>query len=60
MHPCSFNGSKSEKGSKKAAENSKAEEKLMQKIGHPTVQVDWLKKNLKKCSDLTGRKKVWL
>ena len=40
-----FNGSKSEKEAKRAAENSKKrEEKLMQKIGHLTVQVDWLKK----------------
>ena len=49
-----FNGSKSEKEAKRAAENAKKrEEKLMQKIGHLTVQVDWFKKNLKKCSDLT-------
>ena len=54
-----FNGSKSEKEAKRAAENSKKrEEKLMQKIGHLTVQVDWFKKNLKKCSDLTGRKSL--
>jgi len=34
-------------GSKSAAENSKKrEEKLMQKIGHLTVQVDWLKKKI--------------
>ena len=41
----SFNGSKSEKEAKRAVENAKKrEEKLMQKIGHLTVQVDWLKK----------------
>ena len=51
-----FNGSKSEKEAKRAAENAKKrEEKLMQKIGHLTVQVDWFKKNLKKLSDLTTR-----
>ena len=47
-----FNGSKSEKEAKRAAENSKKrEEKLMQKIGHLTVQVDWLKK---KSEDVLG------
>jgi transposase-like protein len=40
-----FNGSKSEKNAKKASENAKkCEERLMQKIGHLTVQVEWLKK----------------
>ena len=54
-----FNGSKSEKEAKRAAENSKKrEEKLMQKIGHLTVQVDWLKKKSDSITAAPSRKSL--
>ena len=36
-------------------ETQEREQDLMAKIGQLTVEVDWLKKNLHKCSDPTGR-----
>ena len=43
---------------KEQLRTQKAGRKAYAEIGHLTVQVDWLKKNLKKCSDLTGRKSL--
>lgn len=47
-----FRNSKNEKAAKKEAEKAKArEEELLRKIGHLTIQVDWLKK---KSDDVLG------
>lgn len=47
-----FSGSKAERDAKKEAEKARRkEERLMQKIGHLTVEVDWLKK---KSEELLG------
>ena len=54
-----FNGSKNEKKAKKEAEEAKQrEEELINTIGHLTVQVSWLKKNLMNYSDSAGRRNM--
>ena len=54
-----FSGSKEEKASRKEAEQvQQREEELIKTIGHLTVQVNWLKKNLMSCSETAGRRNM--
>ena len=53
-----FNGSKSEKEAKRAAENSKSGRKAYAENRSPDSSGGLAQKNLKKCSDLTGRKSL--
>ena len=50
-----FDDSREENIKEKLSEERKEKAAYARKVGQLTMQVDWLKKNLKKCLDLTTR-----
>ena len=53
--PLAFDNKREDNLRKKLAEERKGKAEYAKKVGQLTMQVDWLKKNLKKLSDLTTR-----
>ena len=53
--PLAFDNKREDNLREKLAEERKEKAEYAKKVGQLTMQVDWLKKNLKKLSDLTTR-----